>query len=59
MCLDSAEKGIKSERVVQMMKFLHKRKINFLLAAWVLIASLCAPYQAMAGLETEKFYKDC
>lgn len=42
-----------------MMKFLHKRKINFLLAAWVLIASLCAPYQAMAGFETEKYYKDC
>lgn len=42
-----------------MIKFLRKGKINFLFAAWVLIASLCAPYQAMAGLETDKYNEKC
>ena len=42
-----------------MIGFSHKRKVNFLFAVWVLIASFFAPYRAMAGLETAKYYEDC
>lgn len=42
-----------------MMKIQHKKTVNLLFAVWILMASFCAPYKAMAGLETDPFNKEC
>ena len=43
-----------------MMKIQHKKAVNLLFSVWILIASFCAPYKAMAGfLEAEPFNADC
>ena len=41
------------------MKIQHKKTVNLLFAVWILMASFCAPYKAMAGLETDPFNKEC